>query len=496
MIKVESFKESTIKTNVSPSNNLFKELGNNTYDYKDLLSELIDNSVAQRFDGEQLEVNIDILLDEDKQPIEFIIQDTAKGIAREDLGICIAPAGKLTKGGLNEHGLGMKQAVSAIGELNYLATKTKSEKKGTAIKEFAFGDITTYDIEDFPLSHGTIISIKQLNKIINTSPTAITNTIVKHLGARYRKYLVSDNKILNLSINIKRYDTKKIMHSWNVEEVKPIYFHPSTRTNSPVIQNYKIFGNSWEAELTFGYAPANKEEYRELQIKPVNKFHPYNVALSKQGLDILLHNRVILFSQLSELGIVSTKHNDYNVFRGEINLIKGFKTAITKNSIILDSNFLECIQKVTNILKGKEVGPNEKTKDYLKLKTFPEELPEKLLRDRLSTYLKENPLNKKEAVNTEYVIEGIEGYVDILADDETWELKVQQANALDVYQLFMYMDVGEFEKGFLVAKDFTTGAKIAVERISNKHNKKIILSKLDQFPINHQPDENERTKYY
>ncbi|GFD92331.1 hypothetical protein KUL156_54020 [Alteromonas sp. KUL156] len=496
MIKVDSLKESSITTKVEPSNNIFKELGNNTYDYKDLLSELIDNSVAQRIQGVQLEINIEILLDDNKAPIEFIIQDTAKGISREDFGICITPAGKLTTGGLNEHGLGMKQAISAIGELNYLASKTSEEQIGTAVKEFAFGEITTFDIENFPLSHGTIISIKKLNKIINTNPSAISNTIIKHLGARYRKYLVEGNKILNLNISLKRYDTKEVLNSWNIEEVKPIYFHPSTRTNSPVIQNYQIEGGTWKAELTFGYAPANKDEYKELQIEPVNRFHPYNVSLSKQGLDILLHKRVILFSQLSEIGIVSSRHNDYNVFRGEINLISGFKTAITKNSIILDHNFQECIQKITNILKGNDIGPNNKVKDYLRLKTFPEELPEKLLRDRLASYLETNPLNKKENVNTEYVIEGIEGYIDILADNEAWELKVQQANALDVYQLFMYMDVGEYEKGFLVAKDFTTGAEIAVKRIKDKHNKIILLTKLEQFPINQQPDENERINYY
>ena len=108
LIKVENFKISASKTTVNPSNNIFKELGNNTYDYKDLLSELIDNSVAQRIQGKQLDINIDIFIDITKAPIEFLIQDTAKGINREDFGICITPAGKLSSGGLNEHGLGMK----------------------------------------------------------------------------------------------------------------------------------------------------------------------------------------------------------------------------------------------------------------------------------------------------------------------------------------------------------------------------------------------------
>ena len=47
-------------TVVEPSDNIFSELGNNTYDYKDLLSELIDNSLAARSDDEFLKVTITI----------------------------------------------------------------------------------------------------------------------------------------------------------------------------------------------------------------------------------------------------------------------------------------------------------------------------------------------------------------------------------------------------------------------------------------------------
>lgn len=222
MINLQNINESSQTTKVEPSNNIFKELGNNTYDYKDLLSELIDNSVAQIIPNKQLDVRIDIFIDDTNTAIEFIIFDTASGIARNDLGICITPAGKLSKSGLNEHGLGMKQAVSAIGDLNYLASKTENETDGVLVREFAFGNIKTYNVPDFPLEHGTIISIKNLKKIINTNAGAITNTIPKYLGARYRKYLVADNKILNLELSLKKYDTKDVIQQWTIKEVKPI----------------------------------------------------------------------------------------------------------------------------------------------------------------------------------------------------------------------------------------------------------------------------------
>jgi hypothetical protein len=58
------------------------------------------------------------------------------------------------------------------------------------------------------------------------------------------------------------------------------------------------------------------------------------------------------------------------------------------------------------------------------------------------------------------------------------------------------MDISEIKKGFLVAKSFTNGAKIAVENIERKHGKKIICSELSQFPINELPNLQEREDYF
>jgi len=111
-------------------------------------------------------------------------------------------------------------------------------------------------------------------------------------------------------------------------------------------------------------------------------------------------------------------------------------------------------------------------------------------------WLKNNPLQKKASVSKEYAVEGVEGFIDILADGEAWELKRDQASALDVYQLFMYMDLGDLPRGFLIAKSYTPGAQIAVKAIQEKHAKEIILSPREQFPINHQPSTQEREDYY
>lgn len=494
MIDISKLREYPHKTKVDPSDNIFDELGKNTYDYKDLVSELIDNSIAARRNDRMLMVTIDLYVDANSKPTEFVIKDNAQGIPQERLGVAITPAGLQLPNSLNEHGLGMKQAVAALGKLKYLATTTEDEERARVITEFKFGEIATY-YSSFDIDSGTEIAVTNLKPCVISNPTVITRSLVPYLGARYRRFLRPDNKIMDLSMNIKRQDNNDVLYSWSVEEIKPTYFHPSTRTNKPVIAKYPLSGSEWKAELTFGYAPHDDEECKELGVDTPNKFHPYYVSLSKQGLDIIRHSRVVLFHQLSEIGIISARHPDYNNTRGEIDLLEGFSTAITKNFIIADEHFRECTDEVKKILTGEKPVKGKK-QNYLKSKRYPEQIPERLLRDRLATWLGNNPLQKRSDVKTEYVVQGIEGYIDILADGEAWELKPDQASAKDVYQLFMYMDVGKINKGFLVAKDFTTGAKVASDHIVKNHKKELILSTLDKFPITHFPTDAEREEYY
>jgi len=404
-----------MRITVKPADRLFDELGNNTYDYKDLLSELIDNSVAARMPGEVLHVKIQIAVDGDMRPVTFVISDDGSGIPEERIGAAITPAGLQTQGSLNEHGLGMKQAVAALGRLESLVTKTSDRQQAIRVPEFKFGDIEADEIA-LDRAHGTTITVGDLKPLVVTNPTSYTRSVIPYLGARYRRFLRPDNATLTL--------------------------------------------------------------------------------LSTQGLDLIFHDRIILFHQLSELGIVNQQHPDFNAIRGEISLLNGFSTAITKNSMIHDDHFRECIDLIRDILTGEKPGPGGRKENYVQHKGYPEELPEDLLRDRLSEWLTNNPLQRRQHVAKEYVVEGVEGFIDILADAEAWELKKEQASALDVYQLFMYMDIGDIRKGYLLAKTFTPGANIAARAVLDKHQKEITLAPLNQFPINHPPNAQEREDYY
>jgi hypothetical protein len=491
MINLAQLQRSQGKIVVEPSNNIFRELGNNTYDLKDLISELIDNAIAAKRPDIRLKVAIDFWVDKKNNCDMIVVKDNALGIPQDRLGKAISPAAIQSPNSLNEHGLGMKQAIAGLGELKYLATKTSMEAKARVIREFKYGELDYY-LSDFDDISGTEICVGGIKPIVNVNPQSITKILVPYLGARYRRFLRPDNRQAEITILSRNKDSGDVQYSWEVVEIKPIYFHPSTRRNKPVMENRKISGSGWKAELTFGYAPTDSE-LTELGLEPLPRHYPYYVSISKQGLDIILYDRVVLFHQLSEVGIVNVQHNDYNLIRGEINLLDGFTTAITKNSIIMDNHFIECIDKVRDALVGQG---EDNERGYLRLKRYPAEIPERLLRDRLANWLQNNPVNRKSDVKIEYTIEGLAGTIDILADGEAWEIKRDQAGGLEVYQLFAYLDMGNINKGFLLADSHTTGAQAARDFIMTKHKKEIVLAKRSDFPINHPPSDEERKQYY
>ena len=74
------------KITVKPSSNLFNELGNNTYEYVDLLSELIDNAIAARYEDKLLEIKIVLGFSSNKPKEQyFLIRDNAMGIKFDEL---------------------------------------------------------------------------------------------------------------------------------------------------------------------------------------------------------------------------------------------------------------------------------------------------------------------------------------------------------------------------------------------------------------------------
>lgn len=174
---------------------------------------------------------------------------------------------------------------------------------------------------------------------------------------------------------------------------------------------------------------------------------------------------------------MDTRHSDYNYVRGELNISKGFHTAITKNSLVPDKHYSELLTALRDFIRDPKKG-------YLKRKTWPTEIPEAILRMRLAKYLKTRSIEPKKDVKEEYVVGALGGSIDILADGQAYEIKTTKVDGIDIYQLFAYLDMGNIQSGIFVAPDYSTGATEAAKHIENKHKKKITLAKLEEFPIN------------
>ena len=200
----------------------------------------------------------------------------------------------------------------------------------------------------------------------------------------------------------------------------------------------------------------------------------------------MLNDRVTMFHQLSQLEFVETRHNSYNHIRGEIILKRGFTTAITKNAIIESDHWTQCLKDMKRFLDDEGL---------LKSRTYPGELPEAALRDRLARHLRINVLATRTDVKTEYAIEGLGGKIDVLADGEAWEIKRDEAYGLDVYQLFGYLDMGQLRKGYLLAKSFKDSAIAAKDYVNAHHDVEIVLTHLDEYPITGELSEDERRRY-
>lgn len=485
MIDVSKAKPATTDFEVIASDRIYEELGNNTYSFVDVISELIDNSLAARIDGEKLHIVITIGLADQIDKTYLEIRDDASGISLSDLGDAISPAGMQHHDSLNEHGLGMKQAVASLGKLQYLVTKTINDKEGHLIEKFAFGKHVP-KLVPLAWKHGTEIRVGRLRPIVPRNQNHFTRDVVDLLGARYRRFLRPDDAMVSITLKLVDADDGSAITEYKIRAVRPTYFHPNTRDNKPVVEKYRLSGKGWQAELTFGYAPSDKE-YRDLGIEVPTKFAPYHVSLKNQGLDIILHDRIIQFHMLSEIGLVPARHNSLNSIRGELDLRKGFSTAITKNAMLQDAHFKECIDEVQRFLENGK---------YLERITYPDELPEELLRDRIVKWMKSNKLAPKRDVKTEYAIQALGGSVDIMADGEPWEIKRGDPNGVDVYQLFAYMDMGNFNKGYLVAKSFSTGAQSAADHIKKNHKRQIDLIELESLPVLGPMTKDERETYY
>ena len=183
---------------VPPSDNIFSVIGDFGQQFEASLAELIDNSIAARVDDH---VNVWIkyhfsLLNPTLSYMD--VDDDAGGIHLDLIPRAIAPAAMAGESvnSLNRHGMGMKHAIAAIGDLDYLISKTFGAE-AFRIDKFTHENKTQAKKSTLDRDHGLSIRLKNLKPIVYKRTCDITSYIIKPLGARYKYYLMSCFDYLN-----------------------------------------------------------------------------------------------------------------------------------------------------------------------------------------------------------------------------------------------------------------------------------------------------------
>ncbi|MCD2255623.1 ATP-binding protein [Agrilactobacillus fermenti] len=452
---------------IEAKDELYKEVGNTSYDLIELLGELIDNAIGARTEAqltgqEQLQIQIKI----SKVTVDqrtLTVTDNGAGISLQHLGDAVSLSGTSGGSGINEHGMGMKQAVAALGKLIYLRTKTAGAP-AYEINTFRFGQVPVKELDTFEAAdHLTEIAIADEHQMLELTPRKVTQAVVPFLGAKYRRYLTGSAPI---TISVALVDeTKVTTKKWSVTPIVIHYFNPTTGKDEPILKSIPFQGAGWLAHLTFGYAPT-KDQYTELNVPIPKMYEPYNVAVKKQGIDIIKDDRVINFTQLEQIGLVPKADKKYNLIRGELELDQGFPTSTTKNYIMRQEHWQAMIEQVKNYLDENYLLDPDQNDNI-------DGLPRESYKNQLSKYFQTRFQN----VQLDASLSKLSGKVDIVTDNIAWLVVDKRATDTDVLRLFSYLMAsnGRLSTGQVLSSNFAASSQEMVHLLRAKYGVDIRL---------------------
>lgn len=478
-----------IKAALAPES--YRTSGKTNYNYEEALAEFIDNSISARTSDVQLKVNVKVFI-HDNVAKRIEICDNGRGIPEEAIESVIALGKTHGQGDFNEHGMGLKQAAWWIGDRHSITTTTNESPHILQFSPLNHETEVTYIEKPDGMTSFTELSIdiRDGSTFIPQETRAYRNLILQ-LGARYRRFLHTPNGSVPalLLLNYETYSKEGneaefiLSRSERVLPVFPQYYKAGQDQPYLNKKRVKAGDGSWEIELTLGLAPTN-EQHDTLGTPTENRptlGHPYYVGISKQGLDLMIKGRVLQFHQLSEIGLVGQRHNSFNLIRGEINLLSGFKTQRTKNGLMTDSaHWPQMIQKVASIMKGDD--PEIKIgRNLLEKKLTDDEVPdidEIIYQRRIANMLRRVPVmnHAKHDVNVEVQLgQGIDVRADIVVGDTIWEIKKGESGPMDLMQLVMYLTITGQKKGILVAQSFKQTTRSLLTMLNEKLNLQLML---------------------
>lgn len=453
---------------------VFRGLAKQNMLFHQCISELIDNSIAQKKDRNSFEIEV-IFEEKGEGKYGVYICDNGNGMDIDKLknALQLGKEPDVNSDRLHEHGFGLKNSLATLTRGNgfwKIWSKTKdspiSSVQGPFGPKMLIEDDDKFPEKDFlPSDLSTIVYAETSIDYIRTvqgrgGPTndilKLRKWLIEHLGVFYRGYLTQDSKTydidgtIKVSINKDRVRVNPVLVPFSNSEIKRF--------------KVELDGIEYELEYEFGTLDEIK---RDKLIQGEKTQYYYLKNIPTQGIDVRLGKRVLATAMLDSIWKTQdgrsqlNRHNDYNDFVGEIripNVPRGVLTTVNnKTDFNLDDNgWVKIFDELNNVKPPKTI--REKTEKGLQnkwIEMLKATNPDEIISDERNVWpvgVRIDAYRKKE--NKDIII---------------YELKVGNAQPIHLYQLLMYWD------GLEIAGETPREAILMVEDYSNSIEEMVSL---------------------
>lgn len=172
---------------ITPDKSLMPKLGKAGYSFVQAISELVDNSIDARLEGQKLTVKVALT----RSSIEIL--DDGKGMTRHEAGQCLRLAHSAKRDQLGEFGLGLKTSCLSLGKRFTIYTSSAGDQDSYRLDFDEDSWLGTADVgwSRFPLkvlrkrnadSHGTTVKVDKLKVRTLGRTTDLRTTLAVRFG--------------------------------------------------------------------------------------------------------------------------------------------------------------------------------------------------------------------------------------------------------------------------------------------------------------------------
>lgn len=452
-----------------------------------ILKELVDNGIAAALPGEVARVCVALAASDDANYAYLAVADWGKGMSAAVLHEAMNFGSETgSENRLNEHGLGLDNAMSCIDEDNgsWIIYTHEPGKTGYNVVLGPLGqDMEIGALPEIELPRGITfpegsqwgnpstviichISLNLLRTLKSKTESRMKNLkafedlIYEHLGVAYRPYLRYSN------------ETGRALASIALTLCgKTTFVAPIEIPMKDVLEEvFEVELNGEIVPIRYRHGSLNRDKQRDLLPNHALPKHNYRFSQDTEGVDIQCGNRVIATHQFSEIWLGEDdgpirRHPSYNHFVGEViipDVAPGaLPTLLNKTGIHYRNAGW---QAIVEELRQFPPIPRERSDE------------EEAIKDKFELMLKNDDLGN--IVTREKCVfdDGVQ--IDLMVENErskqcvVYEVKKGTAHPLDVYQLLMYVHgllrEGKYAtKAVLVAKKFPKNIKTQIKFINS-----------------------------